>query len=88
MPAAARQAFTETVLSCSTHRPISWVQAEPRTDRDPRRLRLTECHDGRVIAELALGPYQPHGQWLRWVDAPDPSMGPVIDGTPTDGQPG
>ncbi len=88
MPAAARQAFTETVLSCSTHRPISWVQAEPRTDRDPRRLRLTECHDGRAIAELALGSYQPHGQWLRWEDTPDPSTGPAIDGAATDGQPG
>jgi hypothetical protein len=66
MTPSARERFTAAVLALSTERPVSWVQAEPRLDGDPRRLRLTECSDGRVLAEHALGSYQPHGRRLRW----------------------
>ncbi len=66
MPAPARHEFTAAVLAASRSRPLSWVQAEPRLDGDPRRLRLTECRDGAVVAEFALGSYQPHGRRLRW----------------------
>lgn len=61
-----RDRFTAAVLQVSRQRPVSWVQAEPRQDRDPRRLRLSECQDGRVLSDLALGSYQPHGHWLQW----------------------
>lgn len=66
MPDDERDRFTAAVLQVSRQRPVSWVQAEPRQDRDPRRLRLTECHDGRVASDVALGSYQPHGHWLQW----------------------
>jgi len=65
MPTAERRRFTATVLACSQSRALSWIQVEPRPDRDPRRLRLTQCAKGRVVADHALGQYQPHGQWLR-----------------------
>lgn len=66
MPAADRARFEAAVLACAAQRPLSWVQAEPRPDRDPRRLRLTEYREGRMIADHALGAYHPHGQHLRW----------------------
>jgi hypothetical protein len=66
MPDAIRTAFTRAVLGCSTDRPLSWVQAEPRPDGDPRRLRLVRCAGGRIVEDRPLGSYQPHGSWLRW----------------------
>lgn len=65
-----RQRFTTAVLRCSRHRPIVWIQAEPRADGDPRRLRLTFCADGAIRDEYSLGTYQPHGQWLEWACRP------------------
>lgn len=66
MPDSARDGFTAAVLALSAQRPLSWIQAEPRPDRDPRRLRLTRCRDGRIVAEHPLGSYHPHGRRLRW----------------------
>lgn len=66
MPAAERARFEAAVLICSAQRPLSWVQAEPRHDGDPRRLRLSECREGRMVADHALGAYHPHGEHLRW----------------------
>jgi hypothetical protein len=66
-----RQRFTTAVLHCSRHRPIFWLQAEPRADGDPRRLRLTYCVDGALRDDYPLGCYQPHGQWLEWTAAPE-----------------
>lgn len=61
-----RERFTAALPRCSRHRPIFWIQAEPRPDNDPRRLRLTICADGKAREDHPLGHYQPHGQWLDW----------------------
>lgn len=66
MPADERARFEATVLACSAQRPLSWVQAEPRPDGDSRRLRLSECREGRMVVDHALGAYHPHGEHLRW----------------------
>lgn len=65
-PPAAQARFTQTILDCSRTRQVLWIQAEPRPDNDPRRLRITTCANGQVTADLALGRYQPHGEWLDW----------------------
>jgi hypothetical protein len=66
MAGVDRDRFEAAVLACSAQRPLSWVQAEPRPDGDPRRLRLSECREGRVVADHALDAYHPHGEQLRW----------------------
>lgn len=66
MTVAARQQFTDTLLHCSRHRPVLWIQAEPHNDEDDRRLRLVVCTGGEQRAVHLLGRYHPHGEWLSW----------------------
>lgn len=66
MTPAAREAFTASVLHASRGRALSWLQAEPRDDADPRRLRLLHVVDGDVVDERALASYHPHGAHLTW----------------------
>jgi len=65
-PPAARARFTDVLLDISNTRLVLWIQAEPRPDNDPRRLRLTICANGQISADHPLGRYHPHGEWLDW----------------------
>jgi hypothetical protein len=60
-----RARFTAALLGCSVGRPILWVNAEPRTDGDDRRLRMIVCDNGVAQADRPLGRYQPHGEWVE-----------------------
>ncbi|MCA1703751.1 MAG: DUF2332 domain-containing protein [Actinobacteria bacterium] len=62
----ARTAFRHQLQGLSAQRPITWIQAEPRPDQQPR-LRLAQLDNGQIQADHPLGRYHPHGAWLEWV---------------------
>lgn len=64
----AHAGFVQRLQELSIQRPITWVQAEPRPDEQPR-LRLALLDDGKVQIDNPLGRYHPHGAWLEWVSA-------------------
>lgn len=67
MTSTHRATFTRALLEASHTRAISWLAAEPRPDRDPRRLRLALVRGGQIVEEQALAAYHPHGATLSWV---------------------
>ncbi|MGH3929193.1 MAG: DUF2332 family protein [Pseudonocardiaceae bacterium] len=62
----ARTAFGLQLQELSAQRPITWIQAEPRPDQQPR-LRLALLDDGQIHTHHPLGRYHPHGACLEWV---------------------
>ena len=65
LPQPVRERFCRLVPQLSQHRPIFWLQAEPRPHPQPR-LRLAICAD-ETVNEQPFGSYHPHGAWLDWL---------------------